>query len=90
MSMKHLEVSTVKDWLRKQRIRGENNKRLSSKGDYRELGFRRKREIFCFTIRKHGYGLFNSLFLFVLLFAGNMFYFFGGCKYALREAHTRA
>ena len=90
MSINHLEIITLKDWLRKQFIRGQSNKRLSSSVDYKALSFRRKNEIFGYTIKKYHYGFLRSLALFILLFTGNVFYFAGGCKYALHKAYGRA
>jgi len=83
MSMKHLEIKNLIDWLKKQFIRGVNNERISSIVHYKMLGIREKIEIFGYLVKQYQYHYLNRLLLFMILSIGNLFYLCGRYKYRI-------
>jgi glycosyltransferase involved in cell wall biosynthesis len=85
MLIHHLELERFKDWLGKQVIRGESNKRLGWRGEHKDLTAAMRWRIFRRTIQENGYGLGRSFLLLFLLGLGNICYAAGEVKARLSE-----
>jgi glycosyltransferase involved in cell wall biosynthesis len=80
MLIRHLEVGQFIDWLNKQVIRGENNKRIGFGSKYKTLTAAMRLAVFRKAVKENGYGFSRSLILFLMLLLGNAFYIAGEIK----------
>lgn len=85
MLIHHLEVGQLKDWLKKQVIRGVTNRQITSSSGHKALTAAMRWAVFQKTIKENGYGFSRILFLGLLLLLGNAFYIAGEIKTQLKK-----
>jgi GT2 family glycosyltransferase len=85
MSIRHLEMTGIKAWLKKRLIRGENNRRLQQISLYKSLPFKIRMDIFRYCLKKHHYNLMKSFIAILLLLIGILYYNMGEMKFVIRQ-----